>query len=332
MAAIVGAYKGLNAGGGPSGVGPGRQRVGDRRVHAALLRQRRHHRDLLPSRPTPGALMAIDRRAGRAPSARAAATPSSSTATSCSSTSRRCCGCRARSSATRARSPTPSPRSPSAPGGLTLIAGSAGVIAFLAFFAGTEVGIQGYASLSQIGVAKFSAFISAYFNTREVAPLISLDRARGDRRLRLHRPPRRDADLGGDRRPRGDGDPVAAVPGDHPDDRRVHRGDPAVRRGAERVVPLAATDHDLHLRAVAGHLRPLLPAVPAADRHALVVLQAALPRGRRDPHPLLLRLHRVGRPGRRRAWPWAGRSAPASSRSWSPTSSSASRSGARPRR
>ena len=58
-------------------------------------------------------------------------------------------------------------------GGLTVIAGSAGVIAFLAFFAGTEVGIQGYASLSQIGVAKFTAFISAYFNTREVAPLVS---------------------------------------------------------------------------------------------------------------------------------------------------------------
>src|SRR3954464_6967839 len=58
-------------------------------------------------------------------------------------------------------------------GGLTVIAGTVGVIAFLAFFAGTEVGIQGYASLSQIGVAKFSAFISAYFNTREVAPLVS---------------------------------------------------------------------------------------------------------------------------------------------------------------
>ena len=50
-------------------------------------------------------------------------------------------------------------------GALALIAGSVGVIAFLAFFAGTEVGIQGYASLSQIGVAKFSAFISAYFNS-----------------------------------------------------------------------------------------------------------------------------------------------------------------------
>jgi phospholipid/cholesterol/gamma-HCH transport system permease protein len=58
-------------------------------------------------------------------------------------------------------------------GGLPLIAGTVGVIAFLAFFAGTEVGLQGYASLSQIGVSKFTAFISAYFNTREVAPLIS---------------------------------------------------------------------------------------------------------------------------------------------------------------
>jgi len=44
-------------------------------------------------------------------------------------------------------------------GALSVIAGTVGVIAFLAFFAGTEVGLQGYASLSQIGVAKFTAFI-----------------------------------------------------------------------------------------------------------------------------------------------------------------------------
>ena len=43
---------------------------------------------------------------------------------------------------------------------------------YTAKVAGTEVGIQGYASLSQIGVAKFTAFISAYFNTREIAPLV----------------------------------------------------------------------------------------------------------------------------------------------------------------
>ncbi len=58
-------------------------------------------------------------------------------------------------------------------GALTMIAGTVGVIAFLSFFAGTEVGMQGYASLSQIGVSKFTAFISAYFNTREVAPLVA---------------------------------------------------------------------------------------------------------------------------------------------------------------
>jgi len=58
-------------------------------------------------------------------------------------------------------------------GGLSMIAGTVGVIAFMAFFAGTEVGIQGYASLSQIGVGKFTAFVSAFFNTREVAPLVS---------------------------------------------------------------------------------------------------------------------------------------------------------------
>ena len=57
LAAIVGAYKGLNAGGGPSGVGRRGQRVGDHRVHAAVLPERRHHRDLLPDRPTAGAVM-----------------------------------------------------------------------------------------------------------------------------------------------------------------------------------------------------------------------------------------------------------------------------------
>ncbi len=58
-------------------------------------------------------------------------------------------------------------------GGLSVIAGTVGVIAFLAFFTGTEVGLQGYAALNQIGVSKFTAFVSAYFNTREVAPMVS---------------------------------------------------------------------------------------------------------------------------------------------------------------
>ena len=58
-------------------------------------------------------------------------------------------------------------------GALAVVGGTVGVIAFLTFFTGTEVGLQGYAALNQLGVANFTAFLSAYFNTREIAPLVS---------------------------------------------------------------------------------------------------------------------------------------------------------------
>ena len=58
-------------------------------------------------------------------------------------------------------------------GALAMIGGTVGVIAFMTFFTGTEVGLQGYASLNQLGTANFTAFVSAYFNTREIAPLVA---------------------------------------------------------------------------------------------------------------------------------------------------------------
>jgi phospholipid/cholesterol/gamma-HCH transport system permease protein len=58
-------------------------------------------------------------------------------------------------------------------GALAVIGGTVGVITAMAFFTGTEVGLQGYASLNQIGTAAFAGFVSAYFNTREVSPLIA---------------------------------------------------------------------------------------------------------------------------------------------------------------
>ncbi len=58
-------------------------------------------------------------------------------------------------------------------GALALVGGTVGVVAFLTFFTGTNVGLQGYAALNQLGVANFTAFISAYFNTREIAPLVT---------------------------------------------------------------------------------------------------------------------------------------------------------------
>jgi phospholipid/cholesterol/gamma-HCH transport system permease protein len=58
-------------------------------------------------------------------------------------------------------------------GALAIIGGTVGVIAFLSFFTGTEVGLQGFAALNQLGTGSYVGFVSAYFNTREIAPLIA---------------------------------------------------------------------------------------------------------------------------------------------------------------
>lgn len=58
-------------------------------------------------------------------------------------------------------------------GALAVIGGTVGVIAALSVFTGVVVGLQGFAALNQIGTAVFTGFISAYFNTREIAPLVA---------------------------------------------------------------------------------------------------------------------------------------------------------------
>jgi len=56
------------------------------------------------------------------------------------------------------------------------VGGTIGVIAFLTFFTGTEVGLQGYAALNQLGTSNCPA-------GRRAGPV-------GHRRVRLHRPAR----------------------------------------------------------------------------------------------------------------------------------------------
>lgn len=58
-------------------------------------------------------------------------------------------------------------------GALGLIGGTVGVMIGLTLATGTVVGLQGYAALNQIGASAFTGFISAYFNTREIAPLVA---------------------------------------------------------------------------------------------------------------------------------------------------------------
>lgn len=58
-------------------------------------------------------------------------------------------------------------------GALAVIGGTVGVMVGMSLFVGTVVGMQGYAALDQIGTATLNGFISAYFNTREIAPLVA---------------------------------------------------------------------------------------------------------------------------------------------------------------
>jgi phospholipid/cholesterol/gamma-HCH transport system permease protein len=58
-------------------------------------------------------------------------------------------------------------------GGLALVGGTVVIVALLTSFTGAVVGLQVYSGLDQLGAAAFTAFISAYFNTREISPLVA---------------------------------------------------------------------------------------------------------------------------------------------------------------
>jgi phospholipid/cholesterol/gamma-HCH transport system permease protein len=58
-------------------------------------------------------------------------------------------------------------------GALALIGGTVLVVGFLTAASGIEVGLQAYTTFGDIGVSALSGFFSAYFNTREVAPIVS---------------------------------------------------------------------------------------------------------------------------------------------------------------
>jgi len=58
-------------------------------------------------------------------------------------------------------------------GALAVIGGTIGVMVGMTAFTGVVVGLQGYSALNQVGTPALAGFISAYFNTREIAPLVA---------------------------------------------------------------------------------------------------------------------------------------------------------------
>ena len=149
-------------------------------------------------------------------------------------------------------------------GALGVIGGTIGVMVGMTLFTGAVVGLQGYAALNQIGTAAFTGFISAYFNTREIAPLVAglaLSATVGAGFT---------AQLGAMRISEEVdalevmGVPSAALPGDDADHRGRRRHHSVLRARAGHLLPGVAGDHRAVQRTVGRHLRPLLQPVSAA--------------------------------------------------------------------
>ncbi|WP_019816534.1 MlaE family ABC transporter permease [Saccharomonospora saliphila] len=58
-------------------------------------------------------------------------------------------------------------------GSLAMIGGTVGVMVGLTLFTGVLVGLQGYSALNSIGTSAFTGFLTSFFNTREIAPLVA---------------------------------------------------------------------------------------------------------------------------------------------------------------
>jgi phospholipid/cholesterol/gamma-HCH transport system permease protein len=58
-------------------------------------------------------------------------------------------------------------------GSLAVIGGTVGVMVGLTLFTGVLVGLQGFSALNSIGTSAFTGFLTAFFNTREIAPLVA---------------------------------------------------------------------------------------------------------------------------------------------------------------
>jgi phospholipid/cholesterol/gamma-HCH transport system permease protein len=58
-------------------------------------------------------------------------------------------------------------------GALIVILGTAGVMTALSLFVGSLVGLQGFRALDSLGTQALTGFVTAYFTTRDIAPLVA---------------------------------------------------------------------------------------------------------------------------------------------------------------
>ena len=183
-------------------------------------------------------------------------------------------------------------------GAMAVVGGTAVIIAFVTLSAGSLVAIQGLASLGHIGLQTLLGFLAALINVRLVAPVVTgivLAATVGAGAT---------AELGAMRISEEiDALEVMGVKS------MAYLVSTRTLAGLVVIIPLYSLglimsflSPQIVTTVVYGqasrHLRALLPDLPAAQRRVLVVRGGHHHGGRRDAHPLLLRVQRQRRAGR----------------------------------
>ena len=185
-------------------------------------------------------------------------------------------------------------------GALAVIGGTVVIIGFLTLSTGALIAVQGYNTLSNVGIEALTGFLGAFLNVRFIAPAtagVALAATIGAGATAQIGAMRINEEI--------DALEVMGIrPITYLASTRIVAGVVAVipiyTVAVLDVVPGHPVRHHDHLRAVARRLRPLLHDVPAADGPVVVLHRGAGDGGRRDGDAHLLRLHRHRRPGRRR--------------------------------
>ena len=185
-------------------------------------------------------------------------------------------------------------------GALAVIGGTVVIIGFLTLSTGALIAVQGYNTLSNVGIEALTGFLGAFLNVRFIAPAtagVALAATIGAGATAQIGAMRINEEI--------DALEVMGI-------RSItYLASTRIVAGVVAVIPIYTVAvlmsfpghpvrHDDHLRAVARRLRPLLRHVPAADGSAVVLRRGVVDGRRRDGGAHLLRLHRDRWPGRRR--------------------------------
>ena len=158
-------------------------------------------------------------------------------------------------------------------GALAVIGGTVVIVGFLTLSTGALIAVQGYNTLSNVGIEALTGFLGAFLNVRFIAPAtagVALAATIGAGATAQIGAMRINEEIDA---LEVMGHPAGDVSGLDPHRGRCHRRGPDLHRCRADVFPRNPIRHDDHLRAVARRVRPLLLDVPATDGFLAVVLR-----------------------------------------------------------